>query len=612
MTEKLLAKLKIIHPIVNFFKRMPKLKISYTKLKFLKKPLFPKWSQRFASSIHLPNLLSHKKNRKYSNSTVHQKISNAFILMMILILLVSATTNIALLLSNRSLKKVESMVNNQILLSSQIQAQSLQFNTMYQRYLMRNFSISDLQKKIGEIDQTVQLFKKSLEIDGSNNHLEIIHNELDNLQSIYTRIQEYNSKLTTIYPMDSDPTKDSIVLLTLDRIEKLVISANLIQETTTAHTIPIFKEISSRNNIYMFFSIIIALMALGIALIFAIRIYKEVISFRNHINNLTQELVHETDIMTRISSSVKTEAEQSSKQILGMSNTLDFLVSGTDEISASILEIDTGIHHVTDLNKDLGDSAVSAINFVAKTQQDIQVFSNRLNNNIHAVHQVVDHLHATMKDITDTSQEVVVLSNKMNSIRSILTSISSISKQTNLLALNASIEAARAGEYGRGFTVVAEEIRFLADQSTRNTQEIEKIINDLVSFTEISTSKLDHSTKTASASLHETKKITQIFDDVNEIFSAIVHNINDIKRLTDRVSNHSSVTSRKSEEIRNYSQSISAKTQQFLSSIQQFANTLGEISNNTKSSLNRSQEQFHLIDTQKENIENIYQTVKQL
>nr|WP_279288978.1 methyl-accepting chemotaxis protein [Anaerosolibacter carboniphilus] len=217
-----------------------------------------------------------------------------------------------------------------------------------------------------------------------------------------------------------------------------------------------------------------------------------------------------------------------------------------------------------------------------------------------------------MKDITDTSQEVVVLSNKMNSIRSILTSISSISKQTNLLALNASIEAARAGEYGRGFTVVAEEIRFLADQSTRNTQEIEKIINDLVSFTEISTSKLDHSTKTASASLHETKKITQIFDDVNEIFSAIVHNINDIKRLTDRVSNHSSVTSRKSEEIRNYSQSISAKTQQFLSSIQQFANTLGEISNNTKSSLNRSQEQFHLIDTQKENIENIYQTVKQL
>ncbi|MFT9498195.1 methyl-accepting chemotaxis protein, partial [Anaerosolibacter sp.] len=434
----------------------------------------------------------------------------------------------------------------------------------------------------------------------------------DNLESIYMRIQDFNSKLPTVYPFDSDPTKDSVILLTLDRIEKLVVSANHIQETTTAHTIPIFKEISSRNNTYMFFSIIIALAALGIALFFAIRIYKEVISFRNHINNLTQELVHETDTMTRISSSVKVDAELSSEQILGMSNTIDFLVSGTDEIAASIMKIDTGILHVTDLNKELADSATTAIDFVTKTQHDIDHFSKRLTTNIHDVHQVVDHLHDTMKDITDTSQEVVVLSDKMNNIRSILTSISSISRQTNLLALNASIEAARAGEYGRGFTVVAEEIRSLADQSARNTQEIEKIINDLINFTNMSLSKLDHSTKTASASLHETKKITQIFGDVNDVFSAIVNNINDIKNLTDQVSSHSSSTSKKSEDIKNYSQSISAKTQQFVSSIQQFANNLGEIGKKTSSSLNRSQEQFQLIDAQKENIENIYQTVQQL
>jgi methyl-accepting chemotaxis protein len=596
MTEKLFAKLKIIHPVLKFLKRLQ----------------FRKWSQQFMSSIDLPNLLSHKKNRKYSTPTVHQKISNAFILMMILILLVSATTNIALILSNRSLKKVEYMVNNQILLSSQIQSQSLQFNTIYQRYLMHNFSISDVQKKIDEIDQTVQLFKQSIVADSTNKHIELIHNELENLQNIYKRIQEYNSKLSTIYPIDSDPTKDTVVLLSLDRIEKLVISANLIKETTTAHTIPVFKEISSRNNIYMFFSIIIALMALGVALFFAIRIYKEVVSFRNHINSLTQELVHETDTMTQISSGVKVDAERSTEQILRMSNNIDFLVSGTDEIAASILEIDTGIHHVTDLNKDLGSSAATTIDFVTKTQQDIHLFSNRLHKNVAEVHQVVDHLHSTMKDITDSSQEVVVLSDKMNSIRSILTTISSISRQTNLLALNASIEAARAGDYGKGFTVVAEEIRFLADQSTRNTQEIEKIINNLVTFTDMTLSKLENSTKMASSSLHETKKITQIFDDVNKTFSSIVHNINDIKLLTDRVSSHSSRTSEKSKEIKSYSQNISAKTQQFLSSIQEFANTLGEVGNKTRASLDRSQEQFHLIDTQKENIENMYQTIKQL
>lgn len=612
MTEKGFTKLKFIHPILKRIKKLPTVKVSYPKFNFFNNLHFTKLIQRVMSSIKSLNLLSHKKNRKYNKSTVHQKISNAFVLMMILILLVSATTNIALLLSNHSLKQVESMVNGQILLSSRIQAQSLQFNTIYQRYLMRNFSLSDLEKKIGEIDQTVQLFKQSLETDISNDHLNILHNELDNLQNIYGRIQEYNSKLPTVYSIDSDPTKDSIVLLTLDRIEKLVISANLIQDTTTAHTIPILKEISSQNNIYMIFSIIVALTALCIALFFVKRIHTEVISFRNHINDLTKTLVHETDTMTRISSSVKVDAELSSEQILGMSNTIDFLVSGTDEIAASIIEIDTSIYHVTNLNKELGDSATTAIDFVTKTQHDIDHFSKRLTNNIHDVHQVVDHLHDTMKDITDTSQEVVVLSDKMDSIRAILTSISSISRQTNLLALNASIEAARAGEYGRGFTVVAEEIRSLADQSARNTQEIEKIINDLIIFTNISLSKLDHSAKTASASLHETKKITQIFGDVNQIFSSIVNNINDIKLLTNQVSSHSSTTSKKSEEIKNYSQSISAKTQQFVSSIQQFANTLGEIGNKTRSSLSRSQEQFQLIDAQKENIENIYQTVQQL
>ncbi|MFT9494045.1 hypothetical protein, partial [Anaerosolibacter sp.] len=179
MTQKGFAKLKFIHPMLKRLKKLPTVKDSYSKFSLFNTPHFSNLLQRVMSNIKSLNLLSHKKNRKYNKNTVHQKISNAFVLMMILILLVSATTNIALILSNRSLKQVEAMVNDQILLSSQIQAQSLQFNTIYQRYLMRNFSMADLQKKLEEIDQTAQLFKQSLEIDSSNDHLEILHKELD-------------------------------------------------------------------------------------------------------------------------------------------------------------------------------------------------------------------------------------------------------------------------------------------------------------------------------------------------------------------------------------------------------------------------------------------------
>ena len=166
-------------------------------------------------------------------------------------------------------------------------------------------------------------------------------------------------------------------------------------------------------------------------------------------------------------------------------------------------------------NRDTKDSIVSAVDATQSTLEHSKAASharNELQNAIDAINERVGIASNIAENAIDRAEEardvVSTLSKATENVASVVTIIRDIAEQTNLLALNATIEAARAGEAGKGFSVVANEVKSLAAQTSRSTDEIDTQVNEMMQVTS---------------------------DAVNAIES-ILKTINDIDTATDEIS----------------------------------------------------------------------------
>ncbi|MFR0675163.1 methyl-accepting chemotaxis protein [Enterobacterales bacterium AW_CKDN230030176-1A_HGKHYDSX7] len=194
--------------------------------------------------------------------------------------------------------------------------------------------------------------------------------------------------------------------------------------------------------------------------------------------------------------------EDASKGMVRQNHEVEMAATAVTEMSAAVEEVARNASAASDAANRSNEAAVAGRERVDETVQAINLMVAR---------------------VQDASHEVQGLANMATDISRVLDVIRAIAEQTNLLALNAAIEAARAGEAGRGFAVVADEVRALAHRTQQSTSEIEQMISSIQKGTEAAVSAMDH-TNTQAQKTRDTAQgagsalveITQSIGDITE------------------------------------------------------------------------------------------------
>jgi len=281
--------------------------------------------------------------------------------------------------------------------------------------------------------------------------------------------------------------------------------------------------------------------------------------FVEKIHNLVRQIAEMTGQLTTLVEDMSSQAQHSERA-------MDQHRQETDQVATAIHEMSTAAHQV----------AVSAQGASQATRETSNIGSQAKDT----VNRSIESIHLLINDIGQSSSSLNSLNKDVQLIAGVVDVIRSIAEQTNLLALNAAIEAARAGEAGRGFAVVADEVRALANRTQKSTQEIHGMIRMLQKGTQDAVIAMERSSATgrttgelANQAGSSLDTISQLIDTINDMNAQIASAAEEQTAVAEEVNLNMTHISEATEVAAGHAQS-SARTS---SSLTVLGNRLGEL-----------------------------------
>lgn len=279
------------------------------------------------------------------------------------------------------------------------------------------------------------------------------------------------------------------------------------------------------------FGALLALVLSGLLMVIGRSIIKRIA----HINNMMRDIASGNgDLTVRMNASGNDELAQLANSFDTFTSKLHILikdVASAKEVLSESSQLSTEAASKSMDNAEQqkleSESVATAINELVQTSNEIT--SNIEHAAVSASHmkdasslarditqQASSSMETLASDIASSQTLIEQLEEQSREINTVMATIQGIAEQTNLLALNAAIEAARAGEHGRGFAVVADEVRDLSMKTDNSTRQIESTINNLSNQIQSTVSRMANSQQQAESTMQDTQQVVSAIDTVNQ------------------------------------------------------------------------------------------------
>ena len=290
---------------------------------------------------------------------------------------------------------------------------------------------------------------------------------------------------------------------------------------------------------------------------------------KEEISQLTQALRYSNDL-DNTAGTVADNAEALARRVSDISSAVAQMTASIQEMDQNLLNLATVVEQAVANTQEMSASIVQVAGNADRVRSESHVTDQQVRDGRNEVLALSKGMGSISDTVADVVTEMRSLDGASRQIGEILGLIEEIADQTNLLALNAAIEAARAGEHGRGFAVVADEVRKLAENSASSTKQIGSLVADIQRRTSAVLERTARANSLVQSNAESAKNVTNMIETIST-------RVTEVAQLVSEISIATTEQARASEELAKASEQMGAMTHEAAATMREQAITSNQI-----------------------------------